>query len=96
MSSQIYLISPVAQVGEAISMPQKTGNKPGALKLGLLDNGKFNAAELLDSIAERLIAAHLVSDVIRERKAAMSSPISPAALDRLTAECDIVLSAMAD
>ena len=63
---------------------------------GLLDNGKFNAAELLAGIAARLQAQLPVGAVTRERKYSMSSPASADALDRLAKEADVVISAMAD
>lgn len=100
MTDSVFLVSPVAPAGSAATAAPQAGSgtraSGKALRLGLLDNGKFNAAELLAGIARGLQARLPVAAVVQERKYSMSSPAGDAALDRLARQADVVISAMAD
>jgi hypothetical protein len=66
------------------------------IRLGILDNSKGNADHLLALVVEGVRAALPVASVVSLRKDAVSLPAPKAILDRLTAEADFVVSAMAD
>lgn len=96
MSRTVFLVSPVAPAGVISDAPDNhlSGNRP--LRLGLLDNGKFNAEPLLRLLSEQLQTTVTIASVVRERKPSMSTPASPEMIDRLVAGADVVISAMAD
>ena len=96
MSGTVFLVSPVAPSGVISNLPTNriAGNRP--LRLGLLDNGKFNAEPLLAFLSEELRTTVTISSVVRERKPSMSTPATREAIDRLVASADVVISAMAD
>ena len=96
MNNQVFLVSPVPPFIGTEKTAFQNKIKSSTLRVGLLDNGKFNAAAWLDSIAKRLHACTDISGIIKERKASMSSAASPAALERLAKQSDLVISAMAD
>ena len=66
------------------------------VRLGVLDNSKGNADHLLAMVVEGVRVALPVASVVSLRKDAVSLPAPKAILDRLTAEADFVVSAMAD
>lgn len=68
----------------------------GGLRLGILDNSKSNADHLLGMIIEGVKAKLPVASVVALRKPSPAAGASPDVLDRLAAEADCVISAMAD
>jgi len=66
------------------------------IRLGVLDNSKGNADHLLVMVVEGVRAALPVASVVSLRKDVVSLPAPKAILDRLAAEADFVVSAMAD
>ncbi len=66
------------------------------IRLGILDNSKGNADHLLAMVVEGVRAALPVASVVSLRKDVVSLPAPKAILDRLAAEADFVVSAMAD
>jgi len=96
MSQKILLVVPEAPVPEAaVAAGQRKAGRSG-LRLGILDNSKGNADHLLRFIAEGVRAALPVASVVSLRKGSVSLPAPGDILDRLTAEADFVVSAMAD
>ena len=77
--------------GEALRVIKGTG-----LRIGTLDNSKSNADHLLRMLIEGLQAQTQVASVVSLRKPSVSEPASAKVLDRLAAEADVVISAMAD
>jgi hypothetical protein len=87
---------PEAPVPEAaVTAGQRKAGK-GGLRLGILDNSKGNADHLLRFIADGVKAALPIASVVMTRKGSVSLPAPGNILDQLTAEADLVVTAMAD
>ena len=70
--------------------------KQAGIRLGILDNSKGNADHLLKFIIDGIKAEMQVDSVVTLRKDSVSLPAPQAILDKLTAEADVVVSAMGD
>lgn len=68
----------------------------GGLRLGVLDNTKWNAGKLLRRTAALLDAEHGFAAVNHYRKESFSKEADPALLARIAADNDIVLLAIGD
>jgi len=66
------------------------------LRLGLLDNTKWNANKLLRGVRDRLAEKHGFGAVSYYRKENFSVSAAPELIARITAECDIVVTAIGD
>jgi hypothetical protein len=66
------------------------------LRLGLLDNTKWNANKLLRGARDRLAQKHAFGAVNYYRKESFAAAAAPDLLDRIAAENDIVLTAIGD
>jgi hypothetical protein len=83
---------------ESEAEPLALAPSPGTLEgrtIGLLDNGKANAAGLLGHVEVILREAHHVREVVRLRKPDFSRP-APASLVVRLAECDAVITGVGD
>ena len=66
------------------------------LRVGLLDNTKWNANKLLRGLRDRLAARHAFGATNYYRKESFAAAADPALLDRIAAENEIVLTAIGD
>jgi hypothetical protein len=66
------------------------------LRLGLLDNTKWNANKLLRGVRDRLASRHALGAVNYYRKESFAVAAAPGLIDRIAAENDIVLTAIGD
>lgn len=66
------------------------------LRLGILDNTKWNANRLLRKTAERLAAQHRFAAVNYYRKESFSKVAEPALVAEIVRDNDIVLTAIGD
>lgn len=66
------------------------------MRLGVLDNTKWNAGRLLRKVAAQLDEEHGFAAVTHYRKESFSKEADPALLARIAAENDIVLTAIGD
>jgi hypothetical protein len=66
------------------------------LRLGVLDNTKWNAGRLLRKTVARLEQRFAFAAVSYYRKESFSKDAEPALIDRIAAENDIVLTAIGD
>ena len=66
------------------------------LRLGFLDNTKWNANKLLRGLRERLAQKHAFGAINYYRKASFSSNASPALINEIAAANDIVVTAIGD
>ena len=66
------------------------------LRLGILDNTKWNANKLLREMRDRLQAAHGLGAVNYYRKESFSRFAAPELIATIRAENDIVLTAIGD
>ncbi len=97
MSRKVKLVIPEAPV-PAAEVEAKTQRKiaQGGLRLGILDNSKGNADHLLKFLIDGIKAEIDVASVVTLRKGSVSLPAPNDILDKLTAEADVVVSAMGD
>jgi hypothetical protein len=68
----------------------------GGLRLGLLDNTKWNANKLLRGLRDQLAQKHGFSAVNYYRKESFAATAAPGLLEQIVAENDIVLTAIGD
>ena len=66
------------------------------LRLGILDNTKWNANKLLRGVRDRLAASVPLAAVNYYRKESFSRFADPALLEKIRAENDIVVTAIGD
>ena len=66
------------------------------LRLGVLDNGKWNANKLLRGARDRLAQKHGFAEVNYYRKESFSLNAAAELIDEIAARNDIVLTAIAD
>ena len=66
------------------------------LRLGILDNTKWNANKLLRELREQLKAAHPLAGVHYYRKQSFSRFADPALIEQIRKENDIVVTAIGD
>ena len=98
MAEKVFLISPEApphQFGAAGEKRAVTTSTKG-IRLGTLDNTKGNADHLLAFVVENLRKVIAIDSVVSLRKNNPSTPAPKNVLDKLEAEADFVISAMAD
>jgi hypothetical protein len=93
---KVLLVVPEAPAPAAAAAAESRKAGKSALRLGVLDNSKGNADHLLRFIVEGVKAAMPVASVVSLRKESVSLPAPGPILDRLAAEADFVVSAMAD
>jgi hypothetical protein len=85
--------------GVVAATPQPISPRPpqlGGLRLGVLDNTKWNANKLLREMAATLAAQHRFDSVTYYRKESFSRVAAPELLDAIAAASDIVLTAIGD
>lgn len=66
------------------------------LTVGLLDNTKTNATLLLDELGRELRDRYGAGDLRRYTKDYFGTPATQPLLDRIAAECDVVVTAVGD
>ena len=70
--------------------------KLAGLRLGLLDNTKWNANKLLRGLRDRLAQKHALGAVNYYRKESFALAAAPELLAEIAAQNDIVLTAIGD
>ena len=96
MNQKVTLVVPEAPTPASGAVAARRKIDGGGIRLGVLDNSKGNADHLLAMVVGGVRAALPVASVVSLRKDAVSLPAPQAILDRLAAEADFVVSAMAD
>jgi hypothetical protein len=96
MNQKVTLVVPEAPAVASGAVAAQRKIEKGGIRFGVLDNSKGNADHLLAMVVEGVRAALPVASVVSLRKDVVSLPAPKAILDRLTAEADFVVSAMAD
>ena len=90
------ILDPVA-VASPPSIPlARRGLDLRGKRLGLLDNSKPNAKELLEAVARALDQRYELARIVVRRKPTMSVPAAAPLLDELAQECDVVLTGSGD
>ena len=97
MVQTIRLVVPEAPSPQGVAATTTRSVVKGAgIRLGVLDNSKGNADHLLKFIVDGVKALLPVASVVSLRKDSVSLPAPADILDRLAAESDYVITAMAD
>jgi hypothetical protein len=94
MSIRIY-----SPEGVAVPSPHGAAEPVAALsgaRIGLLDNGKPNAALLLTALADRVAARTGARIEIVTAKSTAATPAEPGVLEELATRADVVLTGSAD
>ena len=96
MSKSIPVYDPRGVVEAApLTIAQRVRKLEG-LRLGLLDNTKWNANKLLRGVRDRLAQKHAFGAVNYYRKESFSHAATPELLAKIAAENDVVLTAIGD
>jgi hypothetical protein len=69
---------------------------PKGLRLGLVDNTKFNSDTLLKKLAERLARRHQMTVTVTNRKRSPSHEVDGAGIAALRKQADLVISGIGD
>jgi len=98
MNRKITLVTPDAPPPTPAPSAEVVQRKldPKGIRLGVLDNSKGNADHLLAMIVDGVRAEIAIKSVVSLRKPHVTFPATKEVLDTLTAEADVVISAMAD
>jgi nucleotide-binding universal stress UspA family protein len=82
-----------------VARPIEIARRPETLRglrLGLVDNTKFNSDTLLRKLAERLARRHGIRVTVTSRKRSPSHEIDEAAIHALRSQADLVVSGIGD
>jgi hypothetical protein len=96
MMNTIPVFDPRGAVDAAPLATSPRVQKLQGLRLGLLDNTKWNANKLLRGVRDRLKQKQALGAVNYYRKESFAAASAPDLIDRIAAENDIVLAAIGD
>ena len=80
---------------DARALARRVGTLEG-LRVGILDNTKWNANKLLRAVRDQLQSEHQLTAVNYYRKESFSRFADPALIDRIRAQNDVVFTAIGD
>jgi len=80
---------------DARALARRVGTLEG-LRVGILDNTKWNANKLLRAVRDQLQLEHQLAAVNYYRKESFSRFADPALIDRIRAQNDVVFTAIGD
>jgi len=93
---QIQILDPTAEdVPEELGLSPKLPDLRGKV-IGLLENRKYHADSFLRELQDVLVQDYGAEKVVYATKFTYSAPAAEDMLDALTAECDVVVHAIAD
>jgi hypothetical protein len=95
-ASYQIVFDPRGRVDAQRTMPAPRIAALNGLRLGILDNTKWNASRLLRRTADRLGDSHSFAAVNYYRKESFSKNADPALLAAIAADNDMVLTAIGD
>ena len=96
MSNTIPIYDPRGVVDAAALATSPRVKKLEGLRLGLLDNTKWNANKLLRGVRDRLAQKHAFGTVNYYRKEGFSLAAAPELLAEIAANNDVVVTAIGD
>ena len=96
MTKTIPVYDPRGVVDAAPLATSPRVKKLEGLRLGLLDNTKWNANKLLRGVRDQLAQKHAFGAVNYYRKDSFARAAAPELINRIAAENDIVLTAIGD
>ena len=95
-TDEIVVIDPAAEDStKAIALAERLHSLAGS-RIGLIDNAKHMASEVLDEVQALLESRYRAASFIRYRKANASIPTPPDALASLAQSCDAIVHGVAD
>ncbi len=92
---KLVLVNPVLSSSVRIIQPAPRSTTLDGLVIGLIDNGKTHASDLLDGIAEHLKAHYNISTMM-VRKDIVSLPPNDEQIDELARRCGAIIAAVGD
>ncbi len=95
--SSVTVLSPVyedVQAAQVAMSPRFTPTEP--VVIGVIDNAKNNAKELLTYVAEGLRAHLPVADIVVHSKSAAGKPIDSDDAEMLAARAHLIISGLGD
>ncbi|MCY3577476.1 MAG: hypothetical protein OXH53_09205 [bacterium] len=95
--SSVTVLSPVyeeAQVEQVAMAPRRMPAEP--VVIGVIDNAKNNAKELLTYVAEGLRGRLPVADIVVHSKSAAGKPIDSDDAEMLAARSHLIISGLGD
>ena len=96
MPSKLVVLDPTAPRADAASIrPWLLDSLQGKV-VGFIDNSKPNFNNLVDELADVLVARHGVARVVKIRKRAASIPADASMLETVAKECDLVITGSGD
>ena len=95
-ASYQIVFDPRGRVDAQRIMPASRVMALSGLRLGVLDNTKWNASRLLRRTADRLGDSHSFAAINYYRKESFSKSADPALLAAIAADNDIILTAIGD
>ncbi|GGH34913.1 hypothetical protein GCM10010921_02970 [Microbacterium album] len=93
------IIDPTASARRAAASTASaspTVSEVNGLRIGLLENTKRNAAQVLDAVGDVLVAQHGVGALVRRTKPQFSMPLTDEQVEDLLASCDAVVIGVGD
>ena len=95
-AKKILILDPTAEdVPEELGLSPKVPGLEGKV-VGLLENRKYHADAFLRELQDILVREHGAKKVVYATKFTYSAPCAEETLDRLSAECDVVVHGIAD
>jgi hypothetical protein len=92
---KIRLVNPVMHGPQTIVQPARRPASLDRIVLGLIDNGKTHATELLTGVAAQIAKRHAINTAM-VRKQIVSLPPSDADIETLAKQCGAILTAVGD
>jgi hypothetical protein len=93
---KLVLVSPLSEpLPTASTLAPRLASLHGK-RVGLLDNSKNRAGQLLDAMAAVLQGQYGCTSVMRHRKPSASKPAAPEVLAEFARTCDLVLVGVGD
>jgi hypothetical protein len=83
------------ETATGLTLAARPASLAGA-RIGLLENGKQNAARFLEDVADVLRDRYGAGDATLRRKENFAQPAAPALVDELSAESDLVVIGIGD
>ena len=96
MNGTITIVDPAAEDSATSENLARRLKSVAGMHLGLIDNSKHMAAELLMEVEGLLQSRYGVKQVTRYRKSKPSVPTPPEVLAGLVASCDAIVHGVAD
>ncbi len=92
---KLVLVNPTLTSSDRIIQPARRPATLDGLVVGLIDNGKTHATELLTGVAKHLKARHDIATLMI-RKDIVSLPPSDDQVDELASSCGAIIAAVGD